>query len=115
MILSHLIKSPNIPPFLYNIISYTDLGTIGVRMFFLLSGFLITYLLIIEKTKYGFINIKDFFLRRILRIFPCFYLYLLLLFLLKIMNIIEIEVETILFAGFYLQNLNVFQLEPLFS
>lgn len=115
VILSHLIKSPGISRFLYDIISFTDLGTIGVRMFFLLSGFLITFLLIIENNKNGFINIKDFFVRRILRIFPCFYFYLLVVLLLKILNIIQIEIDTILLAGLYLQNLNVFQLEPLFS
>lgn len=47
----------------------------GVTMFFTLSGFLITYLLLLEKET-GSINIRDFYIRRILRIWPLYYLYL---------------------------------------
>ena len=42
--------------------------------FFVLSGFLITYLLLIEKEKYGQIAIKQFYVRRVLRIWPLYYL-----------------------------------------
>lgn len=48
-------------------------GNIGVNFFFVLSGFLITYLLIDEKLKNGKINIRKFWIRRILRIWPLFY------------------------------------------
>jgi peptidoglycan/LPS O-acetylase OafA/YrhL len=43
-------------------------GNLGVNFFFVLSGFLITYLLIEEKNLNGQIDIKRFWLRRILRI-----------------------------------------------
>ncbi len=49
----------------------------GVTMFFSLSGFLITYLLLLEKER-GEINIKNFYVRRIFRIWPLYYLYLIL-------------------------------------
>lgn len=49
-------------------------GNIGVNFFFVLSGFLITYLLIEEKKLNGQIDLKRFWLRRILRIWPLFYL-----------------------------------------
>lgn len=49
-------------------------GNLGVNSFFVLSGFLITYLLIEEKKMNGRINIKKFWIRRILRIWPLFYL-----------------------------------------
>lgn len=52
------------------------LGEQGVTMFFVLSGFLITYLLILEKNKTGSIDKNNFYRRRILRIFPLYYLYL---------------------------------------
>lgn len=55
-----------------------DLGPFGVTLFFALSGFLITYLLLVEKSRFGHINIKAFYLRRILRIWPLYYLYLIL-------------------------------------
>ncbi|MGB3623248.1 MAG: acyltransferase, partial [Ketobacter sp.] len=48
-------------------------GQIGVDLFFAISGFLITTLLIREKNKYGFISMKGFYLRRALRIFPIYY------------------------------------------
>lgn len=60
------------------------LGSNGVTMFFVLSGFLITYLLLLESNKAA-INIKNFYMRRVLRIWPIYYLYffvcLLLLFI----------------------------------
>lgn len=45
----------------------------GVDMFFLISGFLITYLLLREKNDAGTINLPRFYLRRILRIWPLYF------------------------------------------
>jgi len=56
------------------------LGGEGVSLFFVLSGFLITYLLIHEKNKSGRINILFFYMRRALRIWPLYYLLALLNF-----------------------------------
>jgi peptidoglycan/LPS O-acetylase OafA/YrhL len=56
----------------------SDLAAFGVTIFFSLSGFLITYLLLLEKSKTGRIDIKAFYIRRILRIWPLYYFYLLL-------------------------------------
>ncbi|KPH11464.1 acyltransferase [Chryseobacterium sp. ERMR1:04] len=57
-----------------------NLGENGVYLFFVLSGFLITYLLISEKEKNNTINLKKFYLRRILRIWPLYYLIVLISF-----------------------------------
>ena len=46
---------------------------IGVDVFFLISGFLITYLLLYEKNIEGKINIGKFYIRRILRIWPLYF------------------------------------------
>lgn len=54
------------------------LGKNGVYLFFVLSGFLITFLLLKEKEKYGKILFAKFYLRRIFRIWPLYYLILLL-------------------------------------
>lgn len=51
------------------------LAGFGVSIFFTLSGFLITFLLLKEKEVNGYIKIKDFYIRRILRIWPLYYLY----------------------------------------
>ena len=44
------------------------LGQLGVDLFFVLSGFLITYLLLAKKQKLGTIDFRAFYPRRILRI-----------------------------------------------
>jgi peptidoglycan/LPS O-acetylase OafA/YrhL len=51
-------------------------GGIGVMFFFVLSGFLITWLLLKEKTTNNQINAKRFMMRRILRIWPVYFLVL---------------------------------------
>lgn len=47
----------------------------GVLIFFVLSGFLITWLLLKESEATGGISLKKFYVRRSLRIFPAFYAY----------------------------------------
>src|SRR5436305_4540456 len=47
-------------------------GSIGVDIFFVLSGFLITTLLVEEWQKHGAISLKHFYLRRALRLLPAF-------------------------------------------
>lgn len=50
----------------------------SVTLFFVLSGFLITFLLVKEQEKHGKISFKKFYIRRILRIWPLYYLIILL-------------------------------------
>ena len=52
------------------------LGEQGVTMFFVLSGFLITYLLLLEIAKKSKLNVKAFYVRRILRIWPLYFFFL---------------------------------------
>jgi len=56
---------------------------IGVDLFFVLSGFLISGLLFSEYKRYGSISFKRFFVRRGLKIYPAFYLYLGLTFIIS--------------------------------
>ena len=53
-----------------------DLANFGVTIFFTLSGFLITYLLLKEKEATGTIDVKKFYIRRVLRIWPLYFIYL---------------------------------------
>jgi peptidoglycan/LPS O-acetylase OafA/YrhL len=51
------------------------LSEVGVTVFFVISGFLITSLLVAEDAKNGRINLRNFYTRRILRIFPVYFLF----------------------------------------
>ena len=53
-------------------------GPLAVRFFFVLSGFLITYLLLQEKENTKTIRLKAFYMRRVLRIWPVYYLVVIL-------------------------------------
>jgi peptidoglycan/LPS O-acetylase OafA/YrhL len=49
-------------------------GAPAVSFFFTLSGFLITYLLLDERHRTGNVSVRDFYMRRILRIWPLYFL-----------------------------------------
>ncbi|WP_395044761.1 acyltransferase family protein [Flavobacterium sp.] len=56
------------------------IGKFGVILFFVLSGYLITYLLLMEQNKNGNISLKQFYIRRILRIWPLYFIIIILAF-----------------------------------
>jgi len=53
-------------------------GQLGIILFFVLSGFLITYLLLLEQRETNGISIRNFYIRRILRIWPLYYFIIVL-------------------------------------
>lgn len=53
-------------------------GKLGVSLFFVLSGFLITFLLYKEESVTNTISLKWFYVRRILRIWPLYFLIIIL-------------------------------------
>lgn len=55
-------------------------GGLGVYFFFVLSGFLITFLLLAEQKATGTVGVKEFYLRRVFRIWPVYYLLVLVAF-----------------------------------
>ncbi len=57
------------------------IGKLGVILFFVLSGFLITYLLLAEEHSFKKISIRKFYIRRMLRIWPLYFLIIILAFL----------------------------------
>jgi peptidoglycan/LPS O-acetylase OafA/YrhL len=83
---------------------FNALGSAGVRVFFVLSGFLITSLLMSEQKRSGRISLRNFYLRRAFRIMPVFYVYLLFITALAIFRFIKIPGRDLTFAYLYLSN-----------
>jgi peptidoglycan/LPS O-acetylase OafA/YrhL len=69
-------------PARYAWVSHVFDGNLGVRIFFVLSGFLITLLLLREGRLTGRISLRRFYVRRALRILPIYVAFLLVLALL---------------------------------
>ncbi|MCO6439143.1 MAG: acyltransferase [Phycisphaerae bacterium] len=72
-------------------------GHLGVQLFFAISGFLITTLLLRERERHGGISLRDFYLRRSLRIFPLYYTVLLIYTLL----VVVVETDAVARAAFF--------------
>ncbi|MBL1280569.1 MAG: acyltransferase [Fluviicola sp.] len=90
-------------------------GGMGVSIFFVLSGFLITYLIISEIEVNGRLNIKSFYMRRFLRIWPLYYTVVIFSFLvypsLKIMLGINTPLgSNFIYHLFFLSNFDVIQI-----
>jgi peptidoglycan/LPS O-acetylase OafA/YrhL len=51
-------------------------GDLGVRMFFVISGFLITWLMLAEHERNGVVSLRRFYARRALRILPVYAVFL---------------------------------------
>jgi peptidoglycan/LPS O-acetylase OafA/YrhL len=61
-------------------------GIYGVDLFFVLSAYLITGLLLREKETKGYLNVRAFYLRRMLRIWPLYYLFIAVVALVPALN-----------------------------
>ena len=59
-------------------------GDLGVRIFFVLSGFLISLLLIREGRHHQRVSLGKFYIRRVVRIFPVYFAYLAVLLVLSL-------------------------------
>jgi len=53
-----------------------DMGNLGVRVFFVISGFIITTLLLTEQQRSGSVSLVSFYRRRSFRILPAYYTFL---------------------------------------
>jgi peptidoglycan/LPS O-acetylase OafA/YrhL len=76
----------------------------GVSVFFVISGFLITSLLLKELHATGSIGLKRFYLRRAFRIFPAFYFYLGIIFLFALAGVFHTPLVAFFFAAIYTSN-----------
>jgi peptidoglycan/LPS O-acetylase OafA/YrhL len=75
-------------------------GFLGVDIFFVLSGFLITSVLVEEWNRKGSIRLKDFYIRRALRLMPA--VFLLILFTGPLALIVDKRTATEIYQGIWL-------------
>ncbi|WP_164981310.1 acyltransferase family protein [Silvibacterium dinghuense] len=76
-------------------------GEFGVEVFFVISGFLITYLLLREREKNGCISLKDFYIRRFFRIFPAYYTLIAVVAILSALGIFNATRRDLIHAATY--------------
>jgi peptidoglycan/LPS O-acetylase OafA/YrhL len=80
------------------------LASLGVGVFFVISGFLITTLLMDEQDRSGRISLKDFYIRRLFRIFPANYFYVAVIWACSLAGLIVLNAQDIWRAFSYTMN-----------
>ena len=73
---SHSHYVANYPPALDPIFFRLLTGDLGVRCFFIISGFLISWLMLGEYDSEGRVSLRHFYIRRVLRILPVYFAFL---------------------------------------
>jgi peptidoglycan/LPS O-acetylase OafA/YrhL len=97
---AHLTGTAHFP----NIVPLEKLGELGVRVFFVISGYLITSILLRELSRRGSISLPGFYFRRTLRLFPACYFLIAVIALLASMHIVRLERFDIAAGVTYLMN-----------
>src|ERR1035437_3942506 len=73
---AHCKATAGFPPRLGPVCYWIFDGDLGVRFFFVISGFLITWLIMAENERNGRVNLWHFYARRALRILPVYFAFL---------------------------------------
>ncbi len=77
-------------------------GTVGVRTFFVISGFVITRQVLREERENGSISIRSFYIRRFFRIFPTYYLFLATVLVLGLIHAVPVTRGNVIGCALYL-------------
>jgi peptidoglycan/LPS O-acetylase OafA/YrhL len=90
VVFAHAVTTSGMPA-LFDKPYFASLGNIGVRIFFVISGFLITTLLIREQEISGRISLKAFYIRRAFRIFPALFAYIGLIWAFYLLGLVDLR------------------------
>jgi peptidoglycan/LPS O-acetylase OafA/YrhL len=104
VVVAHLCETPSYRAFDPYARMMYHFGPYGVEVFFVISGFIITTLLLNEERKNGSISIKTFYIRRAFRIWPVAYAYLLVVAVLAWSHLISVAPHHFFYAGTFLMN-----------
>jgi peptidoglycan/LPS O-acetylase OafA/YrhL len=101
VMLAHTAGTPGSPAWLLKL---EHAGNLGVKVFFVISGFLITTLLYKELAATERISLRNFYLRRGFRIFPAFYTYFAVIQVATYLGIIRLQPGDALHAATFTMN-----------
>jgi peptidoglycan/LPS O-acetylase OafA/YrhL len=103
VLLGHAAQTRGFPPSIRRSLFF-DVAHFGVSVFFILSGFLISTLLIEERRRTGAVSLRDFYIRRTIRIFPAAYLYVITVAILGALGIVVLRNGDLMHAVTYTMN-----------
>ncbi|HIA54316.1 MAG TPA: acyltransferase [Candidatus Melainabacteria bacterium] len=106
VLLAHSHSTTGFQPDIPVVRTILGMGTVGVDLFFVISGFLITTLMLREVERHGSLNLRAFYVRRSLRIFPAYFTYLFFLFLLQTIGRVDLSSTDWITALTYIVNFN---------
>ena len=104
VVVSHWLLSVQVPRWLIPAKLMFGNGVLGVNIFFAISGFLITTLLLREWDQTGTISLRGFYERRIARIFPAAYTYIAVVAILAVIGIVQLRWGAFLAASLFSWN-----------
>lgn len=76
VLIAHSTRAAGFPKEYHSVFNWLSFGGFGVRTFFVISGFLITWLMLREHHRSGAVNLWRFYARRSLRILPVYFVFL---------------------------------------
>lgn len=91
----------NHKPWLWRV---TGGGQLGITILFVLSGYLITLILLREREHTGAIGLRNYFIRRFFRIVPPFYAYLAVIIALRSAGVLTFTAQDLFHSAFFLRD-----------